>query len=197
MEYLLHELLSGTREVVWSSTDDQFVVDIHDRPAALLCGAFNPLHDGHRELRSVSQQLLRDAVGYEISVHNVEKSSLPPEEILARSRQFEKAVLAITAAPTFVKKAALLPETTFIVGIDTAVRIVDPRFYEASQTRMLNALSAIRDQGCRFLVAGRVVGDKFATLSDIDLPTASADLFAEIAEGDFRSDISSTGLRGN
>ncbi|WP_339911999.1 hypothetical protein [Symmachiella dynata] len=197
MEYLLDELLSGTREVVWSSTDDQFVVDIHERPAGLLCGAFNPLHDGHRELRTVSQQLLRDAVGYEISIHNVEKSSLPQEEILARSRQFEKAVLAITAAPTFVQKASLLPETTFVVGIDTAVRIIDPRFYEASTAQMHNALSTIRDQGCQFLVAGRIVGDKFATLSDIELPTAFADLFAEIAETDFRSDLSSTGLRKN
>ncbi|TWU09324.1 hypothetical protein CA54_45650 [Symmachiella macrocystis] len=197
MEYLLHELLSGTREVVWSSTDDRFVVDIDVRPAGLLCGAFNPLHNGHRELRTVAERLLVGAVGYELSAHNVDKPSLPHGEMLARSRQFEKSVLAITAAPTFVQKAALLPETTFIVGIDTAVRIVNPRFYEASTAQMHNALSTIRDQGCRFLVAGRVVGNKFATLSDIQLPVAFADLFAEIAETDFRSDLSSTGLRGN
>jgi Cytidylyltransferase-like len=197
MEYLLDELLSGTREVVWSSTDDQFVVDIEERPAGLLCGAFNPLHDGHRELRTVAERLLAGTVGYELSAHNVDKPSLPHGEMLARCRQFEKAVLAITAAPTFVQKASLLPETTFVVGIDTAVRIIDPRFYEASTAQMHNALSTIRDQSCRFLVAGRVIGGKFATLSDIELPAAFADLFVEIAETDFRSDLSSTGLRRN
>ncbi len=195
METLLQELLAGKRRVVWSPTAAEFSADIDSPPAGLLCGAFNPLHDGHRELRRVAQRLLSGTVGYELSAHNAEKASLAHAELLARCRQFEDDLLAVTAAATFAEKAELLPETTFVVGIDTAVRIVDPRFYDSSNARMHDALSVIRDQGCRFLVAGRVWGDGFTTLGEIELPAGFVELFVEITEAEFREDISSTELR--
>ena len=51
---------------------------------------------------------------------------------------------------TFAEKAQLFPGVVFVVGVDTAERIVQPRFYGDSEERMLQALEQIRQSGCRF-----------------------------------------------
>jgi len=195
MEHLLHDLLAGKRRVIWSPAVGKFAADVDQPPLGLLCGSFNPLHAGHRELRAVATRILGGEVGYELSIHNVEKSSLGTEQLIERCRQFAGAMTAVTTAATFVNKAELIPETTFVVGVDTAERIVDSRFYDGSERDMRQALAAIRDHACRFLVAGRLLENHFATLEHVNVPVGFADLFTEIVESDFRKDISSTALR--
>jgi hypothetical protein len=101
----------------------------------------------------------------------------------------------LTAAPTFAAKAAALPGTVFVTGVDTAQRIVESRYYQESAAAMRDALLQVRTAGCRFLVAGRQVGDRFETLADVPVPAEFADLFAPIAPDDFRADVSSSELR--
>src|SRR5262249_53131166 len=122
--------------------------------AGLLCGAFHPLHHGHRELRDVAARQLGGPVYYEMSIRNVDKPPLDFLSIDRRRAQFPDEPLALTAAPTFDEKAAVLPGVTFVVGVDTAERIVQPRYYAGSKAEMLMALQRIRDAGCAFLVAG-------------------------------------------
>jgi hypothetical protein len=98
-------------------------------------------------------------------------------------------------APTFAEKAAALPGMTFIVGVDTAERIMEPRYYGQSEAALRAALAAIRAHGCRFLVAGRKIGDRFRTLADLAVAADFADLFREIPAASFRADVSSTELR--
>jgi hypothetical protein len=74
------------------------------------------------------------------------------------------------------------------------VRLVDSRYYGGPQGRDA-ALASIRAQGCRFLVAGRAEGGVFRTLADIALPESLRDLFVELPESAFRSDLSSTAIR--
>jgi len=62
---------------------------------------------------------------------------------------------------------------------------------------MEKALSTIRDNGCKFIVAGRWVENKFNTLADITIPKGFENLFEALPESDFRLDISSTQLRQN
>ena len=100
----------------------------------------------------------------------------------------------LTREPTFVLKSRLFPQTTFVVGIDTAERIVHPKYY-GSEADMLAALDEIHSHGCRFLVAGRRDEDHFYTLPDLELPAQVRDLFEELPEQEFRRDISSTELR--
>ena len=95
-----------------------------------------------------------------------------------------------------MEKARLFPGVVFVVGADTAARIVQPRFYQDSAERMLEVLAEIRRQGCRFLVAGRLDQEgKFVGLADLVLPDSVRDLFDGIRPEEFRLDVSSTELR--
>jgi hypothetical protein len=79
------------------------------RAGGLLCGSFNPLHHGHRELAAAAAQMLAAPTCFELSVANVDKPELDESEVLRRAAQFyHYADLIITRAATFKAKAALL-----------------------------------------------------------------------------------------
>jgi hypothetical protein len=143
-------------------------------PRVLLPGSFNPLHAGHAALLAAACAACGGAPGgYELSVTNADKGALPRAEIERRAAQFgpDAPPLVLTDAPLFVHKAALLPGTTFVVGIDTAVRIVMPKYYAGGDEAAMRAvLQAILDAGCSFLVAGRLVGDTFLEPTAVTAP---------------------------
>ncbi len=164
---------------------------------AVVPGSFNPLHDGHRRLAEAASRILDAPVTYELSITNVDKPPLAEPEIRRRLAQFDDSdSVAVTRAHVFYRKAALFPGCAFVIGYDTAVRLVDPRYYAGSYAVMVSALESIRMQGCYFLVAGRVHGGMFRTLADVALPRGFEDLFDAIPESAFRQDVSSTELRG-
>ena len=164
---------------------------------AVLPGSFNPLHDGHRRLAEAASRILDAPVTFELSITNVDKPPLSEPEIRRRLARFDDSdSVAVTRAHVFYRKAALFPGCAFVIGYDTAVRLVDPRYYAGSYAVMVSALESIRMQGCYFLVAGRVHGRKFRTLADVTLPRGFEDLFDAIPESAFRQDVSSTELRG-
>jgi hypothetical protein len=102
----------------------------------------------------------------------------------------------LTRAPRFLDKAKLFPGATFVLGADTAVRLVDARYYGDDDNQVAQALDFFRAQGCRFLVAGRVdPAGRFLTLDDIAIPAAFRELFQAIAGTEFRMDVSSTQYR--
>ncbi|HID50541.1 MAG TPA: hypothetical protein EYP41_00690 [Anaerolineae bacterium] len=169
----------------------------HVNPPALLAGAFNPLHDGHIDLRNLAGKLLGEPVAFECTAVNVDKPPLTPETITQRIAQFAgRYPVYVTTAPTYIEKARLFPNTVFVVGYDTAERILMPRYYDNSYQNMLAALTEIRDLGCSFLVAGRA--DKrgfFHDRRDLAIPAGFETLFRGIPPEKFRKDISSTYLR--
>jgi nicotinic acid mononucleotide adenylyltransferase len=167
-----------------------------DDPTPILPGAFNPLHAGHRGLAQAASQLLRSPIAFELSVANVDKPLLDITEVRRRALQFTgNTALWLTQAPRFVDKADLFPGATFVVGADTALRIVDPRYY-ADPAAMVTALRRIGERGCQFLVACRVdVAGICLQLADIALPPAFRELFTAIPVHVFRLDISSTAIR--
>lgn len=166
-------------------------------PAGILCGSFHPLHDGHRQLRAAAERILKGPVYYELSVRNVDKPPLDFLSIDRRRAQFTDVPLALTAAPTFAEKAAVLPGVVFVVGVDTAERIVQPKYYGGGEAATREALEQIRSAGCRFLVAGRMVGGRFETLADVAVPPEFSGMFAAIPPEEFRADVSSTQLRSD
>jgi hypothetical protein len=102
--------------------------------------------------------------------------------------------VVLSRAALFVEKARLFPGSVFVVGYDTAIRLVNPRYY-GGETGLHEALDAIAAAGCCFLVAGRAEQGPFHTLDDVALPPEHAGLFLGLSEEDFRVDVSSTALR--
>ena len=162
----------------------------------LLSGSFNPVHRGHIGMVDVATHSLGEDVVYEMPVVNADKPALSELQMRLRVVQFSGwATLVLTKAPTFAEKADTFPDTAFVVGIDTARRIVEPRFYGGTEDGVRQALEKFRDRGCYFLVAGRQEGDNFATLEDMAIPAGLEDLFEIIPESAFRADVSSSELR--
>ena len=162
---------------------------------AILPGAFNPLHDGHRQMREHAARRLGAEVGYELCVANVDKPPLGYFEVQARLRQFAPREVVVTNAPTFVAKAKALGGVTFLVGADTLARIAEPRYYGSTAARDA-AFEEMGALGCNFLVYGRVDAyGTFKTAADLALPPMLAALCMVVPEDEFRSDLSSTALR--
>lgn len=159
-------------------------------------GAFNPLHDGHRQMARVAERMLGRAVEWEISIANVDKPTLDFVSMAGRLEQFDTdQVVWFTRAPRFTEKAELFSGATFVVGADTFVRLADPRYYGDDVRRRDEAIEQLRAANCRFLVFGRESASGFQTLGSLDLPDALERLAIEVPESEFRADVSSTEIR--
>ena len=166
--------------------------------AVVMAGSFNPMHEGHEKLALAASALGgRPLVIYELSITNVDKPQLDLSEIRRRLSRFAGfAPLLATRAPTFREKANLMPGCAFAIGFDTMERLVDARYYNDSDPRMMTALLEMRAMGCKFAVGGRATPNGFKTLRDANIPPSLADMFIEIPESAFREDVSSSEIRG-
>ncbi len=191
----LTQLLSGEARWLVAQPGDPLIVE-GPVPNALLPGSFNPVHQGHRGLAKAAAGLLGEQPAYELSVTNVDKPPLERDEIFRRLAQFEMGeTVVLTTAETFYKKAGLFPGRTFVIGWDTAVRLLAPRYYGDNETPMLKALADMWAGGARFLVAGRRDQGTYKTLADVSIPQGFALIFDEMPEDIFREDVSSSELR--
>ncbi len=193
------ELLLGDRDFVVLPATSKPAASKDDTPKVVFPGAFNPPHEGHRQMRQIAAARTGAPVAYELSIRNVDKPPIDFIEIadrLAQLRQFDaQTTLLLTAAPTFRAKSALFPGCVFVVGADTMQRIADPHYYDGDQAGYNAAVAQIAERGCRFLVFGRQVDRRFQTLGDLQIPTKLKELCDEVAVDEFREDVSSTQVR--
>ena len=166
-------------------------------PSAIFPGSFNPLHVGHRELATVAGRRLGGSVHFELSIANVDKADLTAEETARRVQQFAGfAPVWVTRAAAFEKKADLFPGAAFVLGWDTAIRLIDPKYYGHDESRRDAALRKLRLRGCRVLVGGRVdASGAFREWDSSGLPSELRELFEVIPQREFRVDLSSSELR--
>ena len=181
--------------IAWSLTDGNWSPQPPAPPVGILPGSFAPRHQGHVQLQQVAETILGQPVYYEMTVVNADKPPLDFDTIHRRRKNFTDQPLAVTASPTFLEKARLFPGTTFVIGADTAARVIDPRFYDHDPDQRDAALDAIAQLECRFLVAGRLDNGRFLELAALELPENAKDLFDAIPASLFRCDIASSDIR--
>ena len=171
---------------------DQVVRTDHDAKL-IFPGSFNPLHEGHRRMMAIAEARLGCRGAFELSVENADKPLLDYQEIERRLAQFDRPVW-LTRLPTFAAKAEQFPGAFFVVGMDTLIRIADPRYYGgiAGRDKAMAAMAALQT---RFVAFGRTAASGFQDLSEAGLPQALQDICIAVGEGEFRMDLSSTQLR--
>ncbi|MEX2536825.1 MAG: hypothetical protein WD273_14615 [Trueperaceae bacterium] len=193
------EFMQGRRESLLVLPDGRIGEELpHD--AALLSGSFNPLHRGHLRLAQAAGDRLGVQVVFELPLVNADKAEIGLVEARRRATQFlGHAPVLLTRAPLFSEKARLFRGRSFVVGIDTAARLLERRFYSSdergSDEGRAAAMEELRGSGARFLVAGRYRDGAFLTLSDLDVPEEAHGLFQALPEEAFREDLSSSELR--
>lgn len=92
-------------------------------------GSFNPIHDGHRELKEISERVTGASTVYEISTSNFSKQPILLNTAVSRIALINDDVL-VTESPTILDKAYVLlnqypqiKKIRFVVGMDTWERI--------------------------------------------------------------------------
>ena len=207
MEDLIERLYSGELPFVVVEPDAR-QHSVAPENSVVLAASFNPLHRGHIGLLAAARDLTGLPGCFELSIENVDKPRLTRQELRSRLEQFAGLTpVMVTNAPTFVEKSRLAPGSAFVTGVDTAERLFVDRYYGRNDRQGIGrsrvspaarALSELRRNGCRVLVAGRVLdGRGFVTLDDLDVPSEFRDLLEAIPASKFREDISSTAVRDN
>jgi hypothetical protein len=158
-------------------------------------GSFDPLHEGHRLMARIAEEIAERPLEYELSIVNVDKPMLDYVEIRDRVKHFAGQPLWLTRAATFLEKLRLFPGSTFVLGADTYARLADPRYYGGSAEAAAEAVTTIANTACGLIVFGRVREGGFQEAAQVDVPQPLRDISYFVSQREFRLDISSTALR--
>jgi len=165
--------------------------------SAILSGSFNPLHYGHTKLLDYCSDKFNRKKFYEISISNVDKPDITIKDLISRLEKFQNhEKILITRSSKFVEKAKLFPNSYFVIGYDTAIRILDESYLEPDES-LHDLFDLIKNKSCKFIVAGRATATipKFNNLNINNVIKKYRSCFYIIEEKEFREDISSTEKR--
>jgi len=140
--------------------------DLDPKKHILFDGSFNPLHHGHRNFARQAKFATGMDVVYAISTNHPDKGAIPREELLARSEQFRwfAPVLFTENTGRFVDKAERFSGFSFLIGMDTLIRILDQKYYDCPVREITRRLRD--DYQAHFYVVQRAVNGKLSNLHE-------------------------------
>lgn len=191
------ELAAGGRAAVAVDA----AADVVPQPGGLVFpGSFDPLHDGHRRMAALAEEIAERPAAFELSITNVDKPMLDWLELRDRTARFSAAGdgqprLWLTRAATFLEKLGVFPRSTFVMGADTYVRLADPRYYGGSADATRAAVRRIATEARGLIVFGRVKDGVFQDPALLDVPQELRDVTYFVSQREFRLDVSSTEIR--
>ena len=192
MNKKIYDDLLNNRIKFYSYNDDVKNENYNLNNSLILSGSFNPLHEGHIELLKASSKEFKKNPLYEISIKNVDKSKINFNDLINRINQFKSlGKLVVTNSAKFEEKSNIFKKSIFVIGYDTALRLVDDKYYDDDFRK---SLKIIEKNNCSFLVSGRFINKKYKKPNNINFEEYDY-LFNILSEEKFRIDISSTELR--
>lgn len=135
-------------------------------------GSFNPMHQQHKNIAEFVSQKMGRTVDLEICVHNVDKPSLNFTSLAERKDSILSNVgewtgdIFFTSLPTFLRKSNYFKNSTFIVGWDTFVRIIDPKYAD-----LKDVYEAFEQNNSRFLVFHRIINGVDSRKFNVEIPS--------------------------
>ena len=170
----------------------------------------------------------KPTVIFEMSISNADKPVMEQKEVIRRVNLFSSSSshldmpddwsVLLTTSPLFTQKVALIDSMTihnhgntndttksrlvFLIGTDTLVRLLNPKYYGNNHTSMLTAIREMKQKGVHFIVGGRleqqVQQSRVFVSGEEQIQTMPEDIqsmFTLLSEEEFRMDISSTEIR--
>ena len=132
----------GFRDVIFGSKKAMPWFNREPAPY-IFSGSFNPIHDSHLHIIKVAKEKY-GKVDVEISVSNVDKGVIDYHDIIMRISKILKYCndgtinnIWLTNLPLFSMKGEYFPNTTFLVGSDTLIRLDDDKYYGNDKVQQL------------------------------------------------------------
>lgn len=161
---------------------------------AMMPGAYNPPHEGHFGVAHAYQELKGQRVLFEVSATPPHKPALSVQDLLKRARMLRGHDRIFTEnIPMYLDKARAYPGMPLIMGADTMLRILDPKW----GLDVASMLKEMTDLGTVIYVNGREIDGRFTTVYEIvgHLPDELFKFGCLFKGLEGRWDVSSTALR--